>query len=143
MSLGPIEVIVVGFPGNKFNGAVLPELMALVEAGTITVVDGVFITKDAAGDVAFVVARSDDFAVDEHHRADGNVAGRFAGLGLFDGEPDGFLVSHGANVPNIRIVLAVGASSFSAMGTLCQPKLQSTAAALRPIFVGLAHALGG
>jgi hypothetical protein len=28
--------------------------MALVEAGTITVVDGVFITKDAAGDVAFV-----------------------------------------------------------------------------------------
>ena len=54
MSLGPIEVIVVGFPGNKFNGAVLPELMALVEAGTITVVDGVFITKDAAGDVAFV-----------------------------------------------------------------------------------------
>lgn len=54
MSLGPIEVIVVGFPGSKFNGAVLPELMALVEAGTITVVDGVFITKDAAGDVAFV-----------------------------------------------------------------------------------------
>lgn len=54
MSLGPIEVIVVGFPGSKFNGAVLPELMALVEAGTITVVDGVFITKDSAGDVAFV-----------------------------------------------------------------------------------------
>lgn len=54
MSLGPIEVIVVGFPGSKFNGVVLPELMALVEAGTITVVDGVFITKDAAGDVAFV-----------------------------------------------------------------------------------------
>jgi uncharacterized membrane protein len=54
MSLGPIEVIVVGFPGNKFNGAVLPELMALVEAGTIAVVDGVFIAKDDAGDVVFV-----------------------------------------------------------------------------------------
>jgi uncharacterized membrane protein len=54
MSLGPIEVIVVAFPGSKFNGAVLPELVALVEAGTITVVDGVFIAKDADGDVAFV-----------------------------------------------------------------------------------------
>ncbi len=54
MSLGPIEVIVVGFPGSKFNGAVLPELTALVEAGTITVVDGVFIAKDDAGDVVFV-----------------------------------------------------------------------------------------
>jgi len=54
MSLGPVEVIVVAFPGSKFNGAILPELVALVEAGTITVVDGVFIAKDSDGDVTFV-----------------------------------------------------------------------------------------
>lgn len=52
--LGPIEVLVVGFPGNRFTGGILPELEALVEAGTITIVDCLFIAKDENGDVDFV-----------------------------------------------------------------------------------------
>ena len=51
MGFGPIEVIVVVFDGNQFTGDILPELRKLVDAGTITVVDGVFITKDADGSV--------------------------------------------------------------------------------------------
>jgi len=54
MSLGPIEVLVIAFPDNQFNGHILPELEKLVEAGTISVVDGLFVTKDAEGDVAFI-----------------------------------------------------------------------------------------
>ena len=46
MGLGPIEVLEIGFPGNQFNGEILPELERLVESGTITVVDGVLIRRD-------------------------------------------------------------------------------------------------
>ena len=54
MALGPIEVLVVAFPQNQFRGEIIPELNALVTAGTISVVDGLFVTKDAGGDIAFV-----------------------------------------------------------------------------------------
>jgi len=51
MSLGPIEMFVVGFPDNGFNGEIAPALSDLVEAGTIRVVDLLFIAKDADGNV--------------------------------------------------------------------------------------------
>lgn len=53
MPLGPIEVLVIGFPGNRFNGEIMPELERLVETGTISIVDGLFVSKDDAGDVSF------------------------------------------------------------------------------------------
>lgn len=52
MSLGPIEIIVVGFPENQFTGEIAPALADLVESGIVRIVDLVFITKDEAGDVA-------------------------------------------------------------------------------------------
>jgi hypothetical protein len=45
MSVGPIEVIVVEFPGNRFNGRIIPELRRLVDAGTIRIVDGLLISR--------------------------------------------------------------------------------------------------
>jgi hypothetical protein len=54
MGLGPIEVLEVGFPGNRFNGAILPELERLIEAGTISLIDGLFVTKDADGEIEFL-----------------------------------------------------------------------------------------
>ncbi len=54
MSLGPIEVLLVAFPGNRFNGEILPELERLIEAGTISLVDGLFLAKAADGTVVFV-----------------------------------------------------------------------------------------
>lgn len=53
MSLGPIEVLEIAFPGNQFNGEILPELERLVEAGTISIVDGLFVRKDGDGEVAY------------------------------------------------------------------------------------------
>ena len=46
MSVGPIEVIVVEFPGNRFNGKIIPELKRLVDAGTIRIVDGLLISRE-------------------------------------------------------------------------------------------------
>ena len=51
MSIGPVEILVISFPGNKFNGDVAPALAELVQTGLIRVIDLVFVTKDAAGDV--------------------------------------------------------------------------------------------
>ena len=54
MALGPVEVLVLAFPGSQFNGAILPELERLTTEGIITVIDGVFVTRDLEGDIAFV-----------------------------------------------------------------------------------------
>ena len=48
---GPIEYVVVGFPGNKFNGKILPELEKLSHKGLIRVVDLLFVVKDKDGSV--------------------------------------------------------------------------------------------
>ncbi len=64
MALGPIEVLVVAFPGNRFTGEILPELDRLVGNDTITVVDGLFATKDADGEVDFLEFEQIDAASD-------------------------------------------------------------------------------
>jgi len=51
MGIGPVEYVVIGFPGNRFNGDIVPALRRLVDAGTIRVIDMLFITKDSNGNV--------------------------------------------------------------------------------------------
>lgn len=53
MGVGPVEYIVVGFPGNRFNGDIAPELAKLIDNETIRVLDLLFIGKDASGEVVF------------------------------------------------------------------------------------------
>jgi hypothetical protein len=76
MAIGPVEYIIVGFPGNQFTGAIVPELGKLVESGTIRILDLVFIMKDADGAVR---------AVEFEDHAD---VALFAAL---DGEVGGFI----------------------------------------------------
>jgi hypothetical protein len=54
VSLGPIEIVTLVFPGSEFNGDIIPELSKLVETGTITIVDGVFVTVGDDGQVDIV-----------------------------------------------------------------------------------------
>jgi hypothetical protein len=54
MSVGPIEVIVVEFPGNRFNGQILPELQRLVDAGTIRIVDGLLMSRGSGDEITIV-----------------------------------------------------------------------------------------
>ena len=53
MALGPIEVLVVGFPGNQFNGQIIPELEKLIDTDTISIVDGILVRKDEDGEITF------------------------------------------------------------------------------------------
>jgi hypothetical protein len=50
--MGPVEYLVVEFPGNRFKGDIVPALMELTERGTIHIIDLLFIKKDADGSVA-------------------------------------------------------------------------------------------
>ena len=49
MALGPIELLVIGFPGNRFTGGILPEIERLVDNDVITLVDALLIYKDVDG----------------------------------------------------------------------------------------------
>ena len=51
--LGPIDYVIIEFPAGAqhFTGEVIDELVALVEAGTIRVVDVLILAKDADGSV--------------------------------------------------------------------------------------------
>lgn len=51
MALAPIEVLVISFPGNQFSGGIIPEIERLVGNDTITIIDGLLVTKDADGEV--------------------------------------------------------------------------------------------
>jgi len=51
MTLGPVEYVVLAFPGNKFTGKVAPALADIVEKGTIRIMDLAFVSKDADGNV--------------------------------------------------------------------------------------------
>ena len=54
MSVGPVEYLILGFPGNKFSGQIVPELAKLIDSGLIRIIDLTFISKDAAGEVTVV-----------------------------------------------------------------------------------------
>ena len=49
--MGPIELIVIEFEGNRFKGEIIPALRDLVDKDLIHIVDLTFIKKDREGNV--------------------------------------------------------------------------------------------
>ena len=49
--VGPVDYMIVAFPGNQFRGEVAPELARLVDAGMIRVIDLAFVGKGEDGQV--------------------------------------------------------------------------------------------
>jgi hypothetical protein len=49
--IGPVEYMVVAFPGNKFRGEIAPALKELVDSGTIRIIDLAFVAKGSDGEV--------------------------------------------------------------------------------------------
>ena len=54
MAVGPCDLIVVKFPGNKFRGEIAPALASLVDKGTIKIIDILFAIKDEKGDLTIL-----------------------------------------------------------------------------------------
>ncbi len=55
--MGPVDYLVVRFPGNKFSGRIAPELADLERQSIIRVIDLVFVLKDANGKVLITEAK--------------------------------------------------------------------------------------
>ena len=62
MAVGPVDVYIIGFPGNKFTGRIAPAILDLVEDGTIRVLDLLFVSKGADGVVTSLRATDIDEA---------------------------------------------------------------------------------
>lgn len=52
IEMGPIDYIIVEWPGRQPNGEAVPHLIDLVDRGLIRILDLAFITKDEEGSVA-------------------------------------------------------------------------------------------
>ena len=74
---GPIDYILVEWPGRQPNGEVAPHLVDLVDRGLIRILDLVFVTKD------------EDGTVRELEIAD--VGGEVAEMSIFEGASSGLL----------------------------------------------------
>ena len=51
MTVAPVEYVIIGFEGNEFNGEIVPAIVDLVDSGVVRILDVVFISKDAEGNV--------------------------------------------------------------------------------------------
>jgi hypothetical protein len=49
--MGPLELIALEFPGNRFSGEILPALQAVVDKGIVRIIDLAFVKKDGDGAV--------------------------------------------------------------------------------------------
>ena len=76
--MGPIDFLVVEFPGSRFTGEGLPLLVDLADRGTIRILDLVFIQKGQDGSVARL--RPEDVQPDQR-----------AALAVFEGASSGLL----------------------------------------------------
>lgn len=76
MSIGPVEYMILGFPGNKFKGEIAPALADLVASGTIRIIDLAFVKKDADGTLTtFELSELDDDEVGPFGDVDTEIQG--------------------------------------------------------------------
>ncbi len=73
-TIGPVDVAIIGFAGDAFNGEIAPAIRELVESGVVRIIDLAFVHKDASGNALAIELEDHD------------VAEAFAGLG--DGQHD-------------------------------------------------------
>jgi hypothetical protein len=78
MTIGPVELLIVDFPGNHFNGELAPALADLVENNTITIIDLLFVHKDTNGDV--LILEINDLDDEDYEVFEDALPGELAGL---------------------------------------------------------------
>jgi uncharacterized membrane protein len=78
MTLGPVQMLVVGFDGNQFRGEILPELRRLREHDIVRLIDLLVVARDESGDIN-VLQRSDLTPAEAQQF--GAIVGALIGLG--------------------------------------------------------------
>jgi len=82
MAIGPVQLIVLGFPHPNFHGEIIDELEKLRQSDTVRVIDSLAVYKDADGEIEAMHLSN---LTDEEAVELGSKVGALIGLG-FDGE---------------------------------------------------------
>ena len=84
MSLGPVQLLVLGFNHPDFHGEMIAELERLRQSDTVRVIDALAVYKDVAGalEVAHLSNQTQDEAIEL-----GSIVGALVGLDI-DGEEE-------------------------------------------------------
>jgi uncharacterized membrane protein len=78
MTIGPVQLVVLGFEGDRFTGEILPELRRLRDHDVIRLIDLLFVSKDESGEVT--VMEASDLTQEEAMEF-GATVGALIGLG--------------------------------------------------------------
>jgi len=78
MTIGPVQLVVLGFEGNSFTGEILAELRRLRDHDVIRLIDLLFVSKDESGEVT--VMEASDLTQEEAMEF-GATVGALIGLG--------------------------------------------------------------
>jgi hypothetical protein len=106
--VGPVDLAVIEFTGNRFTGEVTPALLDLVRSGTIRVLDALFVYRDSDNQVGSL--EIGDLGPDMQP-AFVEVAGH-AGTGLLDAED---VTDVGGRLePNTSVLLLVFENTWAA-----------------------------
>src|SRR5206468_9399473 len=79
MSIGPVQMLVLGFEDPKFQGEILEELKRLKDADIVRVIDAAVVKKNA--DESIEMLHTSDLSEDEAQEF-GAVVGALIGLGM-------------------------------------------------------------
>ncbi len=79
MTIGPVQLIVVGFNHPEFHGKIISELERLHDEGTVRVIDALAVHKDADGEIE--VQHLSNLTKEEAIEV-GSVVGALVGLGI-------------------------------------------------------------
>lgn len=82
LTLGPVQMLIVGFTGDNFDGSIMKELDRLKEHDIVRLIDLLFVKKNEDGEIE--VAQRSDLNAEEAEEF-GAIIGALVGLGA-DGE---------------------------------------------------------
>ena len=82
LTLGPVQMLIVGFQGDNFDGSIMKELDRLKEHDIVRLIDLLFVKKNADGEIE--VAQRSDLNTEEAQEF-GAIVGALVGFGA-DGE---------------------------------------------------------
>ncbi|GAA4552715.1 hypothetical protein [Pseudonocardia xishanensis] len=79
MAIGPVQLIVLGFPRPEFHGRIAAELERLHASGAVSVVDALALYKDPEGEIEITHLST---LSDEEAKEFGSTVGALIGLGI-------------------------------------------------------------
>jgi uncharacterized membrane protein len=78
LTLGPVQMLIVGFQGDNFDGSIMKELQRLKEHDIVRLIDLMFVKKNEEGDLE-IAQRSD--LNEEEAQQFGAIVGALVGFG--------------------------------------------------------------